>query len=75
MSKIALASASILFASVVSASAMPNAPLAAGLNNTAVVQVKSKHKMGHMSGKQMKGHNMKGMDGMKGGSMKGMKGM
>ena len=52
--------------------ALPGMPVASGMSETGVIQVKAKKKM-HTSDKNMKGH--KGMKGMKGGDMKGMKGM
>jgi len=80
MKKIALATAVAFFASVMTAAAMPGIPMASGMTETGVLQVKAKKKMRHMSGKHMKGgmkgdKEMKSMDGMKGGGMKGMKGM
>lgn len=76
MKKIALATAAAFFASAITAAAMPGIPMANGMSETGVIQVKAKKKMRHMSAKHMKGDKeTKGMDGMKGGGMKGMKGM
>lgn len=72
MSKIAVATAGILLASLVSGAAMPLLPPGPAATEAALIQVKAKKETRKTTRKGDKG--MKGMGGMKH-DMKGMKGM